>query len=88
DYGARFDRRLQDAPRWITLDDFMIKARLDYRQRRLVDVEVYEVSADGRLVSRITARAAEAAAEPGRWTFTQGSRWTAPREGEPTPATG
>jgi len=88
DYGERFDRRLQDVPRWITLDDHMIKARLDYRQRQLVDVEVYEISADGRLISRITARTAQAAAEPGRWTFTRGSRWVAPPEGEPTPATG
>ncbi|WP_170181957.1 LptF/LptG family permease [Phreatobacter stygius] len=88
DYGERFDRRLQDVPRWITLDNQMIKARLDYRQRRLVDVDVYEVSADSRLVSRVAASSARPAAEAGRWIFTQGSRWTAPREGDPTPATG
>lgn len=84
EYGRRFDRSLKDEPRWITLDHQMVRARLDYRQSRLVDPEVFEVSPDGRLVARIAARSAVATA-PGSWTFTQGSRWTAPPQGAPAP---
>ncbi|MCZ0732949.1 LptF/LptG family permease [Phreatobacter sp. AB_2022a] len=85
EYGRRFDRSLKAEPRWITLDNQMVRARLDYRQSRLVEPEVFEVSPDGRLVARIAARGAVAAGN-GIWTFSDGSRWTAPRPGGPAPA--
>lgn len=77
-YGERFDRRLSPANwRWITVPDHMILARVDYRASRLVDLQVFAFSDEGRLIGRIEAASAEPAG-PGRWRFVDGSRWQAP----------
>jgi lipopolysaccharide export system permease protein len=76
-YGERFDRRLQTAHGWITLDNHLIRARIDYANRRLVDLDIYKISFGGRLVQRIQARSAEPGPREGEWLFREGSRWVA-----------
>jgi lipopolysaccharide export LptBFGC system permease protein LptF len=83
-YGGRFDRRLQAHTTWITLDNHLIRARIDYRNSRLLDVDIYEISAAGRMTSRIQARSAVPSEVAGQWRFIDGSRWIAP---SPTDAT-
>ena len=77
-YGGRFDRRLQAHATWITLDNHLIRARIDYRNSRLIDVDIYEISTSGRMTSRIQARSAVPSSIAGQWTFIDGSRWIAP----------
>jgi lipopolysaccharide export system permease protein len=79
EYGRRFDRRLAPSTwRWITLPNHLIQARIDHRASRLVDVQVFEFSDEGRLNGRIEAASAEPTATPGRWLFRSGARWDAP----------
>jgi lipopolysaccharide export LptBFGC system permease protein LptF len=84
-YGERFDRRLSDTRRWLILPDQIVQARIDYRQARLVDVQVFELSDGGRMTGRIAASEAVAGAEPGTWRLLNGSRWTAPTGPSTTP---
>ncbi len=81
--GERFDRRLSETRRWIILPDHIVQARIDYRQTRLVDVQVFELSDGGRMTGRIAASEAVPAAEPGVWRLRDGSRWTAPPADSP-----
>jgi lipopolysaccharide export system permease protein len=82
EYGRRFDRRLPPATwRWIALPNHLIQARIDHRASRLVDVQVFEFSDEGRLNGRIEAASAEPAGAPGRWLFRNGARWDAPDAG-------
>ena len=88
EYGQRFDRRLRvNDWRWIPLPNHLIQARIDYRNSALTDVRIFELSDEGRLTGRIEARTAVPAGEPGRWLVRDGSRWTAPPDGEGTQAT-
>jgi lipopolysaccharide export system permease protein len=89
EYGARFDRRLKPNDwRWIAVPNHLFQARIDYRRNTLVDVQVFMLSDEGRLVGRLEAASATPTGEPGRWLFRDGSRWTAPPDGEGTQATG
>ncbi|KAF0119786.1 MAG: hypothetical protein FD152_4374, partial [Xanthobacteraceae bacterium] len=88
DYGGRFNRSLRPTERrWITLPNHMVQARIDYRHARLVDVQLFELSAGGRMTGRITAATAEPDREYGYWLFRNGSRWVASGEGEVPDAT-
>jgi len=87
-YGRRFDRSLKAERRWITLPGHMVQARIDYRNARLVDVQIFELSDEGRMTGRIEAASAEPDGTPGHWLLRQGSRWIAPAEGTLPPAGG
>lgn len=78
-YGERFDRRLKpDERRWIVLANHMVQARVDFRNRTLVDVQLFELSEGGRLTGRVSAASASPGDAPGIWVFRDGSRWIAP----------
>jgi lipopolysaccharide export system permease protein len=89
DYGRRFNRALHPTERhWITLPSHMIQARIDYRNARLVDVQLFALSDGGRMTSRVTAASAEPDGREGYWLFRNGSRWTAAGDGAvPDPTT-
>jgi lipopolysaccharide export LptBFGC system permease protein LptF len=88
-YGEWFDRRLKpEERRWIVLPNHMVQARIDYRNRTLVDVQLFELSEAGRLTGRVAAASAVPADIPGTWIFRNGSRWTAPADGAPSPTHG
>ncbi|MGU9978856.1 LptF/LptG family permease [Phreatobacter sp. HK31-P] len=89
EYGRRFDRALNPTERrWITLPNHMIQARIDYRHSRLVDVQLFELSGEGRMTGRITAATAEPDPGSGNWLFRNGSRWVPSAEGTvPDPTT-
>ncbi|WP_296575666.1 LptF/LptG family permease [Phreatobacter sp.] len=88
-HGEWFDRQLKpEERRWIVLPNHMVQARIDYRNRTLVDVQLFELSEAGRLAGRMAAASAVPADVPGIWIFRNGSRWTAPAEGAPSPAQG
>lgn len=88
-YGERFDRRLKpDERRWIVLADHMVQARIDFRNRTLVDVQLFELSEGGRLTGRVAAASASPGETAGTWIFRDGIRWTAPAGDAPTQATG
>lgn len=87
-YGDRFDRRLNDQRRWIILPSHLVQARIDFRNARLVDVQVFELSEGGRMTGRIAASSASPGREAGTWIFRDGSRWTAPPPDSPAATTG
>lgn len=89
EYGQRFDRRLHATWwRWITLPNHMVQARIDFRASRLVDLQLFEFSDEGRLIGRIEAASAVPTDTPGRWRFTNGTRWDAPDDRGATPEAG
>lgn len=80
-YGERFDRTPgAGGERWIKLPDHLIRARIDYPARALMDVDLFELTREGRLAGRVRAERAEPDGA-GRWRFTRGSRWTGPPDG-------
>ncbi|WP_439573502.1 LptF/LptG family permease [Phreatobacter sp.] len=82
-YGTRFDRTPgAGGERWIKLPDHLIRARIDYPARALMDVDLFETTREGRLTGRLRAERGEPLGD-GRWRFDRGSRWTGPPDGVP-----
>jgi hypothetical protein len=87
-YGERFDRTPgAGGERWIKLPDHLIRARIDYPARALMDVDLFEMTPTGRLAGRLRAERAEPDG-PGLWRFSRGSRWIGPPDGVPDFASG
>lgn len=86
DYGPRFRAEL-GPPRWIQVEDAVIRARIDFSQGPepvLREVRAFMLGPEGHLSGIVDAEQARPSGRPGIWTLSDVRIWTAAGQGAGT----